>query len=484
MKFHHHFRTFHNKAFINNQWVNALSQKTFPVMNPATSEPIGCVPDMNVDDTQHAIEAAQDAFQIWKHTTGQERSFYLRNWYNYLSCNKEGLAQIILQECGKPIKESEAEIQYGNSFIEFFSNEARRIHGEILSSPVPDKKIFVEKQPIGVVALITPWNFPYALVARKASAALAAGCTCVVKPAEDTPFSALTLAEMTQAAGFPDGVFNVVTSSRENTPKVGSLMCTSPLVAGISFTGSTNVGKILYKQCSSGIKRLGLELGGDAPFIVYASADVDKAVKGAMSSKFRSCGQTCVASNRFFIHCSKYDEFCGKLLEQVSQLKIGDLQDRATNIGPLINQAQYDKVSTLVQDAVSKGARVLTGGTGTPLLYQPTVLADVTPDMQIYKKEVFGPVVNLLRFKDEEESVCMANDTLTGLAGYIFSEDVAQIFRVTKMLEVGMCGVNEGAISMAEIPFGGVKESGIGREGSHYGIDDYTYMKYICIGSL
>ncbi|KAJ3641197.1 hypothetical protein Zmor_027712 [Zophobas morio] len=481
---HQHLRRMHllhDKAYVNGQWVTAASNKTFPVVNPATGATIGTAPDMSTQDTQQAIEAAHQAFQTWQDTTAKERSHLLRKWFDLLVQNHENLAQIITAEAGKPLIESRGEVAYGNSFIEFFSEEARRIQGEIIQSPIPGRKILVEKQPIGVAGLITPWNFPHAMITRKAGAALAAGCTCVIKPAEDTPFTALALMELAHEAGIPKGVLNVVTSSRENAPSIGNLLCTSPLVAGLSFTGSTQVGKLLYEQCSTGVKRIGLELGGNAAFIVYKSANVDSAIKGAIASKFRNCGQACVASNRFLIENPIYDSFIEKLLQEVRNLKPGG------NVGPLINQAQFDKVSSLVEDAVSKGAKVLAGAKPSDhgkLFYEPTVLTDLTPEMKLYKEEVFGPVISIFRFDTEEESLKIANDTERGLAGYFYSQDVSQIFRVSKKLEVGMCGVNEGVISTAEAPFGGVKESGVGREGSHHGVDDFTYIKYVSLGNL
>jgi succinate-semialdehyde dehydrogenase len=484
-------RTMHllkNKAYINGEWVSARSDKVFEVTNPATGKVIGTAPDMDVVDAQHAIDSASRAFATWQDTTAKERSRYLRNWFDLMVKNLESLAKIVTLESGKPLVEARGEVFYGNSFVEFFSEETRRIQGEIIPSPVANRKILVEKQPIGVTGLITPWNFPHAMITRKAGAALAAGCTCVIKPAEDTPFTALALMELAHEAGFPKGVVNVVTSSRGNAPGIGNLLCQSPLVAGISFTGSTQVGKLLYKQCSSGIKRLGLELGGNAPFIVYKSADVDSAVKGAMGSKFRNCGQTCVAANRFFVQSDIYDSFVEKLTNEIKALKIGNGEEPDVQVGPLINQAQFEKVTTLVQDAVSKGAKVLVGGKGAPqhgrLFYEPTVLTDIKDDMRVYSEEVFGPVVNIFRFDSEEESVAMANNTERGLAGYFYSRDVSQIFRVARKLEVGMCGVNEGMISTAEAPFGGVKESGLGREGSHHGIEEFTYVKYVALGNL
>ncbi|CAH1967100.1 unnamed protein product [Acanthoscelides obtectus] len=477
-----------NKAFINGSWISASTNKEFEVINPANGQVVGKVPDMDVQDTQKAIESAAEAFKTWQFTTAKERSTLLRKWYNLLVENQESIAKIMTAESGKPLAEALGEVNYGNSFIEWFSELARNVRGEILQSPVPNKKLFVEHHPIGVAALITPWNFPHAMITRKAGAALSAGCTCVIKPAEDTPLTALALMKLAEEAGIPKGVLNVVTSSREQAPAIGKLLCESPLVAGISFTGSTQVGKILYRQCASGVKRLGLELGGNAPFIVYDSANLQNAVHSALASKFRNCGQTCVASNRFLVQDKIYDAFVSKLVEEVEKLKIGDGSKPGINLGPLINQAQFKKVSELVDDAVSKGAEVKTGGKPVPELgeffYKPTILTNIKENMLVYTEEVFGPVINVIKFETEDQSLQIANNTERGLAGYFFSEDVAQIFRVARKLEVGMVGVNEGLISTAEAPFGGVKESGLGREGSHHGVEDFTYIKYICVGNL
>ncbi|KAG5895640.1 hypothetical protein JTB14_008649 [Gonioctena quinquepunctata] len=469
------------KAYINGQWVAAASNRVFEVTNPANGEIVGTVPDMDIQDAQNAINAAAEAFKTWKSTTVKERSQLLRKWFNLLGENQDAIAKIMTAESGKPLSESVGEIIYGNGFVEWFSEQARNVRGEIIQSPVNSKKILVDHHPIGVAALITPWNFPHAMITRKASAALAVGCTCVIKPAEDTPLTALALVKLAEDAGIPKGVLNVVTSNRQNAPAIGKLFCESPLVAGISFTGSTQVGKILYRQCSSGIKRLALELGGNAPFIVYNSANLDKAVEGALASKFRNCGQTCVAANRFLVQDRVFDEFVEKLTEHVKQLKMGHGIHSDVNLGPLINEAQYNKVSDLVNDAVSKGAKVLVGGKPAThvgkLFYEPTVLKNVSENMKIYSEEVFGPVISLIRFQTEEESLNIANGTERGLAGYFYSEDVKQIFRVSKKLETGMVGVNEGIISTVEAPFGGIKESGLGREGSHHGVEEFTYIK-------
>ncbi|GJQ69185.1 succinate-semialdehyde dehydrogenase NAD(P) [Trypoxylus dichotomus] len=476
------------KAFINGEWDTASNQKTFEVKNPANGQVVATVPDMDVNDVQKAIDAASEAFKKWHKTTAKERGQILRKWYDLLNANSESIAKIMTAESGKPLLESNAEVVYGNSFVEWFSEETRRIRGETIPSSVPNKKIIIEKQPIGVVGLITPWNFPHAMITRKAAAALAAGCTCVIKPAEDTPLTALTLAHLAQEAGVPNGVINVITCDRSNAPAVGKLLCESPQVAGISFTGSTQVGKLLYEQCARHIKRVGLELGGNAPFIVFNSANVDNAVRGAMASKFRNCGQTCVSANRFLVQEKVYNDFVNKFAAEIKKIKLGDgIQPGVTN-GPLINIAQFEKVKSIVEDAKNKGAKIVVGGTPAKglgeLFYEPTLMVDIKEDMLVYKEEVFGPVAAIIKFETEDEAIEIANSTERGLAGYFYSEDVSQIFRVGKAMEVGMVGINEGMISCAEAPFGGIKESGVGREGSHHGIDEYTYIKYLCVGNL
>lgn len=477
-----------NEGYIGGKWAAAKSGKTFEVFNPANGQVIGSVPDMNEEDVEDAILAAKKVFSEWKTTTSKERGILLRKWYNLVQDYSDDLAKIMTVEAGKPLAESLGEVAYGNSFIDWFAEEARRIHGEVVASPVKTKEMILIKQPVGVAALITPWNFPLAMITRKAGAALAAGCTCVIKPAEDTPFTALALAELADKAGIPDGVINVVTASRENAPAVGKLFCESPSVAAISFTGSTEVGKLLYRQSSSGIKRIGLELGGNAPFIVFNSADLDKAVAGAVASKFRNCGQTCVSANRFIIQDDVFDTFVKKLQDKMAAFKIGNGLEPKTTLGPLINKAQVNKVQRMVDDAVKKGAKVVYGGKRASdfgeLFFQPTLLVNVTPDMLCYNEEIFGPIVVCIKFQTEQEAVDIGNSTTRGLAGYFYSNDVAQVWRVAKQMEVGMVGINEGIISSAEAAFGGIKESGIGREGSHYGIEEFIYVKYLCFGNL
>lgn len=482
------FSEWPTKAYVNGEWYDSKSGKTFDVFNPATGKIIATVPDLDALDVQVAINAANDAFKIWKKTTAKERSDLLRNWYNILVENKDYLADILTSEAGKPLSESLGEVAYGNSFVEWFSEEARRNYGEYVPSPNKTKEILMIRQPLGPVGLITPWNFPIAMITRKAGAALAAGCTCVIKPAENTPIMALVLAKFAEDAGIPKGVINIVTASRENTPEVGKLLCESPYIYGISFTGSTEVGKLLYKQCSSTVKRVGLELGGNAPFVVFNGADIDKAVAGAMASKFRNCGQTCVSANRFIIQKNVFSEFVNKLKSSMDKLVMGDGKASGVNLGPLINIAQTEKVDRIVTDAKNKGAKIITGGKRAlnfgERFYEPTLITNVTEDMACYVEEIFGPVAVCIKFDTEEEGLKIANSTNRGLAGYFYSNDVSQIWRVAKDLEVGMVGVNEGIISSTEAAFGGIKESGLGREGSHHGMDEYTEIKYICFGNL
>lgn len=478
-----------DKAFINGAWIEAKSGSRFEVLDPATCKVISLVPEMNVDDVEIAISCANDAFQTWKNTTAKERSILLRKWFDLLMKNQNELARIVTLEAGKPLKESLAEIVYGNSFVEWYSEEAKRCYGEVIPSPVKSRELVVIRQPVGVVGLITPWNFPHAMITRKAGAALAAGCTCVIKPAEDTPLTALALANLADQAGIPKGVINVVTTSRSHAAAIGNHLCKNPKIAGISFTGSTAVGKLLYQQCATNIKRISLELGGNAPFIIFNSADLNKALEGAIASKFRNCGQTCVSANRFLIQDQIFDQFVSQLKDRIqTQLIVGDGKSEKCNLGPLINKDQLNKVESIVMDAVNKGATLLTGGKKASeigeLFFQPTLLTGITPNMRVYSEEIFGPVVVCIRFTTEEECIKIANNTERGLAGYFYSNDISQAWRVARNLEVGMVGINEGLISHAEAPFGGIKESGIGREGSRHGLDEYTYIKYMCFGNL
>ncbi|XP_049902302.1 succinate-semialdehyde dehydrogenase, mitochondrial [Epinephelus moara] len=472
------------QGYVDGRWVSAAS--VFPVLDPATGKEIVRVSDCGPAEAKQAVDAAYKAFHSWKQYSAKERSVLLRKWFDLLTLHKEDLAKLITFESGKPMKESLGEIAYSASFVEWFSEEARRVYGDVVPSPARDRKILLLKQPVGVASIITPWNFPSAMITRKVGAALAAGCTVVVKPAEDTPLSALALAELAEQAGIPAGVFNVVPCSREKTPSVGQVLCTDPLVAKISFTGSTATGKLLLKMAADTVKKASMELGGHAPFIVFDSADVDKAVAGAMASKFRNSGQTCVCSNRFLVQSGIHDRFMEKLGKVMdAELRLGHGSEPDTTQGPLINARAAEKVAHQVSDAVSRGAKVLKGGKRLEGSFmEPTLLADVTTDMLCTREETFGPLLPVIRFNTEEEALAIANASNVGLAGYIFSQDVSQIWRVTEELEVGLVGVNEGLLSTPEATFGGVKQSGLGREGSKYGIDEYLEIKYMCFGGL
>ncbi|MEN0040156.1 MAG: NAD-dependent succinate-semialdehyde dehydrogenase [Pseudomonadota bacterium] len=469
------------QCLIDGEWVGG---EDMPVLNPATGEQIASVPKFGEEETQQAIDAAAKAFESWSKTTAKERAGILRKWYELIVENADGLAAILTEEQGKPLAEAKGEVLYAASFIEFFGEEAKRIHGETIPSPWPDGRIVVIRQPIGVVAAITPWNFPAAMITRKVGPALAAGCTAVVKPAEDTPLTAFALAALAQEAGVPAGVLNVVTG---DAPKIGGAMCGSSDVRALTFTGSTPVGKILMRQCADTVKVMGLELGGNAPFIVFDDADIDKAVEGAMASKFRNAGQTCVCANRIYVQDAVYDEFAEKMAKKVADLTVGNGTDDDVNIGPLINDAAIEKVQKLVADAMDKGASVATGGGVSDMggrFYQPTVLTDVTSDMEVTSEEIFGPVAPLYRFKDEDEVIAMANDTPFGLASYFFARDIGRVWRVAEALDYGMVSINSGVLSTEVAPFGGVKESGLGREGSTHGVDEFTEMKYLMMGGL
>ncbi|KAF4087914.1 hypothetical protein AMELA_G00077070 [Ameiurus melas] len=472
------------QGFINGRWVSATS--TFPVLDPATGQELAQVSDCGPQQAQEAVSAAYRAFHSWKTQTAKERSLLLRKWFDLVNQHKEDLAKLITAECGKPMKESLGEIAYSASFLEWFSEEARRVYGDIVAPTANDRKILLLKQPVGVASIITPWNFPSAMITRKVGAAMAVGCTVVVKPAEDTPLSALALAELAVQAGIPPGVFNVVPCSREKAPGVGEILCTDPLVAKISFTGSTATGKILLKHAAETVKRVSMELGGHAPFIVFDSADVDNAVAGAMASKFRNSGQTCVCSNRFLVQSGIHDVFVEKLGKAMdAELRTGHGFDPTTTQGPLINVRAAEKVEHQITDAVSLGAVVLKGGKRLEGSFmQPTLLSNVTADMLCMREETFGPLIPVLKFNKEEEAIAIANASNVGLAGYFYSQDPSQIWRVAEQLEVGMVGVNEALISTTEASFGGVKQSGLGREGSKYGIDEYLEVKYMCVGGL
>ncbi|XP_036339829.1 glutarate-semialdehyde dehydrogenase-like isoform X1 [Rhagoletis pomonella] len=477
-----------SKAYINGKWVKAENNEVFEIINPANGSVVGSVPNMSVNDASQAVQAAKKAFESsqWSMFTAKERSSLLKKWYCLIEENADEISSIMTAESGKPLNEARGEVAYGNAFIEWFGEEARRIYGEIIPSSTKDRELIVLKQPLGVAALITPWNFPMAMITRKAGAALAAGCTIVIKPAEDTPLTALALVKLAEQAGFPAGVINIVTTNK--APPIGDLFCKSPDVKGISFTGSTEVGKLLFRNSSDGIKRISLELGGNAPFIVFNSANLDKAVDAAVSCKFRNCGQTCISANRFFLQQEVHDGFIDLLKQRVESLKVGDGSKPGIQIGPLINSMQFNKVSAYVEDARLKNANIILGGKPLKnlgnLFYSPTIITDVPTNAKLYTEEVFGPVVSIMKFNTEEEVIHAANNSRRGLAGYFFSENIQQVFRVAKLLEVGMVGVNEALISAAEAPFGGVKESGIGREGCHHGIDEYVEIKYICMGNL
>ncbi|KAK4247187.1 succinate-semialdehyde dehydrogenase [Corynascus novoguineensis] len=474
-------------CYVNGEWVKARSGKTFEVYDPATGQLIGTCPEFDAKDTEKAIAAAAAAFDEFRHKTGRERSKLLRKWYDLVVENADDLATLITWENGKPTADAKGEVTYAANFFEWFSEEAPRIYGDTIPSSVPGNRVFTIKEPVGVCGLITPWNFPAAMITRKVGPALAVGCTVVCKAPGETPYTPLALAELAHRAGIPKGVVNVITALG-NTPEVGQVLTTHPTVRKISFTGSTPVGKLLMKQCSGTLKKLSLELGGNAPFIVFDDADVDQAVAGAIASKFRSSGQTCVCANRIFVQRGVYDEFATKFAAKVAAFSVGNPFDAGVTHGPLIHDKAIDKVEQHVQDAQQKGARVLLGGHRLPELganfYQPTVLADMTADMAMAVEETFGPVAGLFPFDSEEEVVRMANATPVGLAGYFFSRDLERVHRVAEHLEVGMVGVNTGLISDPAAPFGGVKESGFGREGSLYGISEYQVTKMVTYGGM
>jgi len=472
------------QCFIAGQWCDADGGATISVTNPATGETLGSVPKMGAAETRRAIEAANAAWPEWRKKPAKARAAILRKWNDLILANADDLATLMTAEQGKPLAESKGEIAYAASFIEWFGEEAKRIAGETLASPWPDKRVVVTREPIGVSAAITPWNFPAAMITRKAGPALAAGCPMVVKPAELTPFSALALAVLAERAGVPAGVFSVITgASRE----IGGEMTSNPIVRKLSFTGSTAVGRLLMEQCAPTIKKLSLELGGNAPFIVFDDADLDAAVEGAIASKYRNAGQTCVCANRIYVQDGVYDSFASKLVEAVRKLKVGNGADDGVTQGPLIEEKAVVKVEEHIADAVGKGARLLLGGKRHDLghsFFQPTVLADVNANMLVAREETFGPLAPLFRFKTDEEAVALANDTEFGLAAYFYSRDIGRIWRVAEGLESGMVGVNTGLISTEIAPFGGVKQSGLGREGSTHGIEDYLVIKYICMGGI
>ena len=479
-----HQKLFQNKCYVNGKWTTSQTHETIEVNNPATLDIIGTVPKCGSYDTKLAIEAAKKALPEWRSKTAKERSILLRKWFDLIMSNQEDLAHIMTIEQGKPINESRGEVGYGASFIELYAEEGKRVYGETIPDTLPDRRIIIIKQPIGVVAAITPWNFPSSMITRKAGPALAVGCTIVIKPASQTPFSALALAVLAEEAGIPKGVLNVVTGSAK---EIGLELSTNPIVRKLSFTGSTEVGKILLSQCSSTVKKVSMELGGHAPFIAFEDAHIDQAILGAVQSKFRNTGQTCVCANRIFVHEKIYDEFVSKFTDAVSKIKVGNGLEEDTISGPLIDEYSLAKVKEHVEDAVNTGAKITIGGKMHSLggnFYQPTILSNVTSKAKITYEETFGPVAPVYKFSSEEEVIKMANDTPYGLASYFYSRDIGRIWRVAEALEYGMVGVNTGLTSKAEIPFGGVKESGLGREGSRFGLDEYLEIKYINIAGI
>jgi succinate-semialdehyde dehydrogenase/glutarate-semialdehyde dehydrogenase len=477
-------KLFRQQAYVNGEWVDALNRGTIPVTNPATGATLGSVPRMGAEETRQAIEAADKALPAWRAKTAKERAQILRKWFDLMMANQDDLAQLMTAEQGKPLAESKGEIAYAASFIEWFGEEGKRLYGDTIPSHGADKRIVVIKEPIGVCAAITPWNFPAAMITRKCGPALAAGCTMVLKPASQTPFSALALCELAERAGVPKGVFSCVTGGAS---EIGGEMTSNPIVRKLTFTGSTEIGKLLMEQCAATVKKTSMELGGNAPFIVFDDADIEMAVKGAIASKYRNAGQTCVCANRLLVQDGIYNAFAKRLAEVVGEMKVGDGAAPGTVIGPLIDMKAVEKVESHIADAVKKGAHIVTGGHRAALggsFFEPTVLADVTTDMIVTKEETFGPVAPLYRFKDEHEAVKMANDTEFGLAAYFYTRDIGRIWRVAEGLEYGIVGINEGIISTEIAPFGGMKESGIGREGSKYGIEDYLEIKYLCMGGI
>ncbi|WP_428034191.1 NAD-dependent succinate-semialdehyde dehydrogenase [Amphritea sp.] len=474
-----------NQSYINGLWLDADSGKTFPVIDPANNQTITQVAEMGAAETGRAIAAAELAMQSWKNTTAKERSVLLRRWFDLIMANQDDLAMIMTAEQGKVLEESKGEIAYGASFVEWFAEEAKRIYGDVIPSTSRDRRSIVIKQPIGVVAAVTPWNFPNAMITRKAAPALAAGCAIVIKPAAETPLSALALAELADRAGIPAGLINVVVGTA--APEIGSELTSNPMVKKFTFTGSTPVGKLLMQQCAQTVKRTSMELGGNAPVLVFADADLDKAVAGAIAAKYRNAGQTCICANRIIVQDTIYDAFVEKFTAKVKAFRLGNGFEQTTTLGPLITAKAAENVHSLVVDAQAKGARVTTGGEIDPLgdaFYQPTVLSNLSNDMRIAKEEIFGPVAAIYKFSTEAEAIAMANDTEFGLASYLFTKDASRVWRVSEAIDYGMVGVNEVAISSEVIPFGGVKESGQGREGSKYGMDDYLEIKYICMGDI
>ena len=470
-------------ALINGQWIKGSSR--FDVIDPATGQKLADVANLGPVEAELAIAAANAAWPAWRNKTAKERSIILRKWFDLLMANQDDLGRIMTAEQGKPLPEAKGEIAYGANFVEWFAEEAKRINGETLPQFDNTRRILVLRQPIGVCAAITPWNFPNAMITRKVAPALAAGCTVVIKPAELTPLSALAVAELAIRAGVPPGVLNMLTADADNSIAIGKVLCASDVVRHISFTGSTEVGRILMAQSAPTIKKLSLELGGNAPFIVFEDADIDSAVEGAFASKYRNAGQTCVCSNRLYVQEAVYEEFVTKFAAKVATAKVGNGFEDGVNQGPLIEEAALVKVQRHVDDAIAKGGRVLVGGKRLPgLFFEPTVVADASADMLCAKEETFGPFAPIFKFKTDQEAIDAANNTEFGLASYFYSRDVGRIFRISEALEYGMVGINVGVIATEHVPFGGVKQSGLGREGSHHGIDDYVEIKYVCLGDI
>jgi len=478
---------FHTDAYIGGQWVATDRLKRFGVCDPDTGNTLAEVTNLGAAETQMAIDAAQRAYPLWRATVAKERAAIMRRWFDLLIANLDDLAGLMTAEQGKPLAEARGEVVYGASFIEWFAEEAKRVAGDTLATVAADRRLVVVKEPIGVCAAITPWNFPLAMITRKVAPAIAAGCSIIIKPAEQTPLSALALAELAHRAGLPAGVLNVVPSDAHNSIEVGKVLCASPVVRKLSFTGSTAVGRVLMAQCAPTLKKLSLELGGNAPFIVFSDADMDAAVTGALASKYRNTGQTCVCTNRFYAHEDIYDVFVSRLAQGAAKLKVGSGFDAGVQQGPLIDDAALAKVEQHVADALAGGAKIVIGGKRHALggrFYEPTVLSGVTDRMLLAREETFGPVAPVFRFKEEAEVVAMANATEFGLAAYFYSRDIGRVWRVAEALEYGMVGINTGIISNEVAPFGGVKQSGIGREGSKYGIEEYLEIKYLCMGGI
>jgi len=477
-------KLFHDRAYIDGAWVDSDSRKRVDVDNPADGTIIGSIPDMGAAETKRAIAAAEAALPAWRGLAAKERSKILRKWFDLCIANADDLALLLTTEQGKPLAEAKGEIVYGASFIEWFAEEAKRVYGDVIPTPANDRRLLVIKQAIGVCGAITPWNFPNAMITRKVAPGLAAGCTFVLKPAEQTPFSALALAELAERAGMPKGVLNIVTG---DPVAIGQELCANPIVRKITFTGSTEVGRILMRQSADTVKKMSLELGGNAPFIVFDDADLDAAAEGALASKYRNAGQTCVCANRIYVQDSVYDKFAAKIAEKIRALKVGRGTETGVTIGPLIDEQGLKKVEEHVADAVAKGGKVVLGGKRSPLggrFYEPTLITDMKPSMKVAREETFGPVAPLFRFKDDAEAIRLANDTEFGLCAYFYSRDVGRVWRAAEALEAGIVGINVGIISNEVAPFGGVKQSGLGREGSKYGIEEFVEIKYLCVGGI